>query len=87
VPRGAAELAVGGRTEADALLHRDGVADRCVLDGAQLVGVDLTAREALAGSQQGRRAQQAPDVIGPEGRSGAGGRGGSGSSHRMRDPI
>ena len=38
VPRGAAELAVGGGLQADLLLHAHHVADGLVLDGAQLVG-------------------------------------------------
>ena len=46
VPRAAAELAVGRDLEADVLLHPHRVADRLVLDGAQLVGVDRARRRA-----------------------------------------
>ena len=42
VPRGAAELAVGGRLQPDLLLLAHDVADRLVLDAAQLVGVDAS---------------------------------------------
>ena len=66
VPGPAAELAVGGRLEADALLRRDGLDDRGVLGLAQLLAADRARGELLAGVQQGRRAQQAPDVIGAE---------------------
>ena len=48
VPRGAAELAVGGRLQADVLLHAHHVADRVVLDRAQLVGVDPALGVVLA---------------------------------------
>jgi hypothetical protein len=37
VPGGAAELAVGGRLQTDVSLHRDHIADRVVLDRAQLL--------------------------------------------------
>ena len=72
VPRRAAELPVGGRAQADVLLQRDDVADRLVLDRAQAGGVDPACREVVAGLHQRARAQQAPDVVGPERRLGAG---------------
>ena len=52
VPRRAAELTVGGRLEADLLLHPDRVANRLVLDSPQLVGADPALRELLAGLEQ-----------------------------------
>ena len=66
VPGRAAELAVGDVLQADVLLQRDDVADRRVLDRAQLVVVDAAGRVVLAGLEQLGRAQQAADVVGPE---------------------
>ena len=71
VPRGAAELAVGRRAEPDVLLHRHGLADRVVLDRAQLGGVDPARGEVLARLKQVPRPQQAADMVGPERGSGA----------------
>ena len=76
VPRGAAELAVGGRAQPDLLLLAHDVADRLVLDRRaarrRRCGPGL---EVLAGLQQPRRAQQAADVVGAEGGPGACGHG------------
>ena len=47
----------------------DDVADRLVLDLAQLVGVDPVVGEVLARLQQLWRAQEAADVVGSERRS------------------
>jgi hypothetical protein len=38
VPGGPPELAVGDRAQPDVRLHRDRLADRGVLDGAQVIG-------------------------------------------------
>ena len=67
VPRGAAELAVGGRLQPDLLLLAHDVADRLVLDPLQLLGVDAPRLEVLARLQQRGRSQQAADVVGAEG--------------------
>src|SRR5690606_9028413 len=64
VPGGAAELAVGGRPQADVLLHLDDLADLLVLDAAQLVRVDAPRGVVLAGLQGPLRGQQPADVIG-----------------------
>jgi hypothetical protein len=48
------------------MLHPDHVADRVVLDGAQLVGADLAGRPPLTRLEQVLRAQQAADVVRPE---------------------
>ena len=66
VPRAAAQLAVGGRLEPDLLLHPHDVADGVVLGGAEVLGADATGGGVLAGLEQRRRAEQAPDVIGTE---------------------
>jgi hypothetical protein len=66
VPRRAAVLAVGGRLQADLLLHGHGVADGVVLDLAQPVGVQGAGGEALPRLEQGLGAEQAPDVVGAE---------------------
>ena len=71
-PAAAAELAVGHRLEAGALLHRDNLADAFILDRAQLrivvraqmlVG-RLRTEEPLARRFQFLRPQQAADLIG-----------------------
>src|SRR4029079_9287167 len=67
VPRRAAELAVGRRAQPDVLLAADHRADRLVLDAPQLGRVDAVLGEVRAGLEQLRRAQQAADVVGPEG--------------------
>jgi hypothetical protein len=66
VPGGAAELAVGGRLQTDVLLHRDHIADRVVLDHAQLLVGDASGGVVVARLQQPPRAQQASDVVRPE---------------------
>src|SRR5258708_37771730 len=68
---GAAELAVGHRLEAKALLEAHDVADREVLDLAQLFLRDRALLVPLARLEQLLRAQEAADVIGAEGRRGA----------------
>src|SRR3712207_5915408 len=70
VPRGAAELAVGGGAQADVPLEPDDVGDRLVLDAAQLGRVDLPRRGPGPGVEQALRAQEAADVVGAERRSG-----------------
>ncbi len=57
--------------QADVLLQLDGVGDRGVLDLAQRVVVDRAGGEVVARGEQLGRAQQAADVVGPEGRGGA----------------
>jgi hypothetical protein len=52
--------------EVDLLLHRHHLADRVVLDGPQLVVVDLPGGVILAGLEQRLRPQQAADMIGAE---------------------
>ena len=66
VPRGAAELAIGGGLKPYVALHLDHVADRVVLDGAQLLGVDLPLIKLLSSSQQLGRSEQAAYVVGAE---------------------
>ena len=57
------------------LLQAHRLADRLILDRAQLVGVDGARRVVGPGLQQRRRAQQAADVIGAERRLGTPGHG------------
>ena len=59
-----AELAVGHRAHADRLELGDRVGDRDILGLAELGGRDRAVGTLLAGSQQGRWTQQAPDVVG-----------------------
>jgi hypothetical protein len=75
VPRGATELAVGGRLQPDLLLLAHDVADRRVLDPAELIGVDPPLGEVLARLEQLGRSQEAADVVGAEGRGGSSGHG------------
>ena len=75
VPRGPAELAVGGRLQSHLFLQLHHLADRLVLDAAQLRVVDLSRGVALARLQQLARAQQAADVIRAKRGCGAGGHG------------
>src|SRR5262249_52062522 len=75
VPGGAAELAVGRRSQPGVLLHPDDLGDRLVLNGAQLGGGDLARGEVSAGIQQFLRPQQAADVVSPERRQVASGHG------------
>ena len=62
----APELAVGHGPQADLLLHPDGVADRVVLDRAELLRGDAPRGRVLPRAQQRRRAEQAADVVGAE---------------------
>src|SRR5262249_25604453 len=71
LPGGAAVLAVGDRLEPGRLLLADQRDDLAVLDGAQRPGVDRAALALLPRLVQRRRAQQAADVVGAEGRLGA----------------
>ena len=66
---GAAKLPVGDRLETDFFLHGDGIADAAVLNRAEPVGVDLAPVKAAETVPQRIRTQQAPDVLGPEGRN------------------
>jgi hypothetical protein len=77
VPEGAAELAVGDRLEPKLLLQLDRVADRLVLDPAQLLGGDGPGFPLVARVEQFLGAQQAADMVGAERRRGAGRHGGS----------
>ena len=68
MPRGAAELAVGGRLQPRLLLLPDDGANRLVLDAAKLGCVDRAGGEVVARLQQAGWPQQASDVVGAEGR-------------------
>src|SRR6266513_3812943 len=78
-PAAPAELAVGDRLQADALLRRDAFADAAVLDGAQFRAVmrpqvalrGLRSEEALARLLKRLWPQQAADLVGAERRAGA----------------
>ena len=63
MPGRPAELSVGRRLQAEILLQLHDLADRLVLDAAQLLGVDLCLRMTLARLKQPRRPQQAAHVI------------------------
>jgi hypothetical protein len=56
---------------ADRLLPRDQLADFLVLDPRQRGGIDLAALALRACVAQGRRTEQAADMVSPEGRLGA----------------
>ena len=73
MPGGPAELSVGGRLQADLLLHPHRAGDLLVLDRAQAGRLDPSGGKVLAGLMQPRGAQQAADVVGPERRAGSGG--------------
>ena len=66
MPGRPAELTVGRGLQAHVFLHPDGLGDRVVLDGPQVLGGQLPGRELLARAEQALGAQQAPDVIGTE---------------------
>jgi hypothetical protein len=66
VPRGAAELAVRDRLQADFSLHPHDLADGVVLDGAEVPVGEAAGGVLLAGLQQLRRPQEAADVVGAE---------------------
>jgi hypothetical protein len=72
VPGGAAELPVRRRPQANLLLHPDDLAYGPVLYGPQLVRGGAACGKILAGSQELGGTQQAPDVVGAEGRFRAG---------------
>ena len=71
VPERAAKFAVGDGFEADLLLLLDDLLDLAVLDGLEFCRRDLAALAPGARLLERRRAQQAADVIGAEGRRGA----------------
>ena len=75
VPRGAAELTVGRGLEPDVLLHPHDVADRVVLDRAQLRRGDTPRGGFLASAEHRLRAEQAADVVGSKRRDESGHRG------------
>src|SRR6185312_8853768 len=62
----AAELAIGHDLQADFFLLRDDGADRRILGGAQLRGVDLAGFELFARGDNGSRTNKAADMIGTE---------------------
>src|SRR5687768_8021052 len=64
VEEGAAELAVGDRLEAQALLIGGNVANRVILDRAQSYGVDRAGLAVDPGVDQRLGAQKAADMIG-----------------------
>src|SRR6185437_3498615 len=66
VPGGPAELPVGGRLQADLLLHLDRAGDLKVLHRAQVRRRDPSGREVLTRLQQALRTEQAADVVGAE---------------------
>src|SRR5439155_10815019 len=68
----AAILAVGDDLEADALLERHRVPDEAILGVAKGLSGKTAAVEFAAGRQQGRRPEEAADVLGPERPHGAG---------------
>src|SRR6185436_13733996 len=65
LPGGAAELAVGDRFQPDRFLFGDQLADFRVLDLCQRRGIDLAALTFRAGIAQGRRTEQAADMVSP----------------------
>ena len=64
VPPVATELAVGDRSESDAELLLDDVADRVVLDRRQLACWELAVAPALTDLGEVARTQQAADMVG-----------------------
>src|SRR5207245_302831 len=68
----AAVLAVGDDLEADALLERDRLSDEAILGVAKGFRRESAFVEIAAGHQQGRRPEEAADVLGPERPHGAG---------------
>ena len=82
VPGRAAELAVGGRLQADLLLLAHDVANRVVLDGAQLIGAQAPGGVLGSRVRELRGTQERPDVVGAERGAGPGGHGASSSSDR-----
>ena len=82
VPRRAAELAVGGRLQADLLLLAHDVADGVVLDGAQLVGAQAPGGVLVSRARELGGSQERADVVGAERGAGPGGHAVSSSSDR-----
>src|SRR5271155_2192834 len=76
VPGRSAELPVGRRLQSHLLLQRDDLANRLVLDPAELLVVDHPPGVALSRLQQLGRPQQAAHVICPKRGHGARGHGG-----------
>jgi hypothetical protein len=72
VPGCATELAVRSGPEAGLLLHPDGVPDRPVLRGPQLVTRSAAGGKILTGFQKLRGTEQASNVVGAERRRCAG---------------
>jgi hypothetical protein len=66
VPGAAPELAVGRGPQARLGLHRDDLADRLVLGGAQVLVGEPAGRVVRPRRQQLRGSQQAADVVGTE---------------------
>ena len=64
VPRRAPELAVGGALQADVALEGDRIADRVVLDRAQLGRIDAPRLVVGAGAPDPLGPEQAADVVG-----------------------
>jgi hypothetical protein len=62
----AAQLPVGDDLDARALLQRDRVVDRAVLDPLELAAPDRAGHHLLARLQQLRRPQHAPDDLGAD---------------------
>ena len=85
---GPAELPVGDALDAGVLLHTHNVGDGAILDCTELRFGDLTVPEALARSEELRRTQKAPDVIGAKRRLGAQAhdRGATSEVLRLQDP-
>ena len=67
MPGGAPELAVRRRRQADVLLHADDRTDRVVFGRTELGLVDASRCPLLACGEEGRRAEEAADVVGAEG--------------------
>jgi hypothetical protein len=84
---GAAKLAVGDPAQPEVLLELDDAANRVILGGPQLRGVDRTRLELVARVEQELGAQETPDVVGAIRRRGAraDGRGNGRRSHPV-DP-
>jgi hypothetical protein len=66
VPRRASQLTVGGRTEADVLLHLDNVPNRGVLGCAEFSWVDQAGSVVVSCAKQLGWTQQAADMVGSE---------------------
>ena len=62
----AAVFAVGDPLKTNVLLHLHHLAYRLVFDPALLPGIDPTVGEVLPGAMNGRRPEQAADMVGPK---------------------